>query len=66
MLLPERFGGFGIKGFRQMLDFNAALAPLQRSITTEGEANTAAFLCSDLTSGITGEITYVNTVAMGD
>jgi len=36
-------------------------------VTTEEVGNVAAFLCSDLASGITGEITYVdagfNTVA---
>ena len=42
--------------------------PLGRAVTTEEVGNVAAFLCSDLASGITGEITYVdagfNTSAM--
>ncbi len=60
----------GIKKFRSMLDANAAKAPLRRNITIEEVGNCAAFLCSDMASGITGEITYVdagaNTVAMAD
>lgn len=58
----------GIKKFRSMLDYNAAKAPLRRNVTIEEVGNVAAFLCSDLASGITGEITYVdagaNTCAM--
>lgn len=59
----------GIANFRKMLDYYAATAPLGRSVTTDEVGNVAAFLCSDLASGITGEITYVdggfNTVALG-
>ena len=51
-----------------MLDHNAAKAPLRRNVTIEEVGNAAAFLCSDLASGITGEIMYVdagaNTSAM--
>jgi enoyl-[acyl-carrier protein] reductase I len=50
----------GIANFRKMLDAFAAVAPLRRNITTNEVGNTAAFLCSDLASGITGEITYVD------
>lgn len=50
----------GIKKFRSMLDYNAAKAPLRRNVTIEEVGNVAAFLCSDLASGITGEITYVD------
>lgn len=50
----------GIKKFRSMLDYNAAKAPLRRNVTIEEVGNTAAFLCSDMASGITGEITYVD------
>ena len=35
-------------------------APLRRSVTIEDVGNTAAFLCSDLAAGITGEVTYVD------
>jgi len=50
----------GIKGLKQMLDFYAKSTPLGRNVTIDEVGNTAAFLCSDLASGITGEITYVD------
>ena len=60
----------GIGGFRKMLDTFERTAPMRRAITIDEVGNTAAFLCSDLASGITGEITYVdggfNTVAVTD
>ena len=58
----------GIKSFRKMLDYNAKQTPLRRNTSIEEVGNAAAFLCSDLASGITGEILYVdggfNTTAM--
>ena len=58
----------GVKNFRSMLSEYAERAPLGRTVTTDEVGNVAAFLCSDLASGITGEITYVdagfNTSAM--
>ena len=50
----------GIAGFRKMLDHFEKYAPLRRNVTIEEVGNAAAFLCSDLASGITGEITYVD------
>lgn len=50
----------GIGDFRKMLDHVEANAPLRRNVTIEDVGNAAAFLCSDLASGITGEITYVD------
>lgn len=50
----------GIGDFRKMLDHVATNAPLRRNVTIEEVGNTAAFLCSDLASGITAEITYVD------
>ena len=50
----------GIKNFNSMLSYNAAQTPLQRNVTTEEVGNTAAFLSSDLASGITGEVIYVD------
>jgi enoyl-[acyl-carrier protein] reductase I len=50
----------GIGDFRKMLDHVEANAPLRRNVTIEEVGNAAAFLCSDLASGITGEITYVD------
>lgn len=50
----------GIKDFKTMLNKAALATPLRRNVTIEEVGNTAAFLCSDLASGITGEITYVD------
>ncbi len=50
----------GISNFRKMLDLMERTAPLRRNVTTEEVGNAAAFLCSDLASGITGEVTYVD------
>ncbi|MCA1778800.1 MAG: enoyl-ACP reductase [Xanthomonadaceae bacterium] len=50
----------GISNFRAMLEHVENTAPLRRSVTPEDVGNTAAFLCSDLAGGITGEITYVD------
>ncbi|MDD3761995.1 MAG: enoyl-ACP reductase [Nevskiales bacterium] len=50
----------GITGFRGMLSNAAAAAPLKRNVTVEEVGNAAAFLSSDLASGITGEILYVD------
>ena len=50
----------GIGNFRKMLDHVEQNAPLRRSVTIEEVGNAGAFLCSDLASGITGEITYVD------
>ena len=50
----------GVKNFRKMLTQHSKRAPLGRTVTAEEVGNTAAFLCSDYASGITGEITYVD------
>ena len=50
----------GIAGFRKILGHVEENAPLRRTVTIEDVGNAAAFLCSDLASGITGEITYVD------
>ena len=59
----------GIKSFRKMLEYNARQTPLRRNVTIEEVGNAAAFLSSDLASGISGEVLYVdggfNTTAMG-
>ena len=58
----------GISNFRKMLDLMERTSPLRKNVTIEEVGNAAAFLCSDLASGITGEVTYVdagyNTVGM--
>lgn len=50
----------GIANFRKMLEHVEENAPLRRSVTIDEVGNTGAFLCSDLASGITGEIVYVD------
>ena len=50
----------GIRDFNILLNFVAKNAPLRRNVTIEEIGNAAAFLLSDLASGITGEITYVD------
>ena len=60
----------GIKDFGKLLGEFAAMAPIRRAITIDDVGNAAAFLLSDLASGISAEITYVDggfsQVAMAD
>lgn len=59
----------GIKSFRKMLAENEKQTPLKRNVTIDEVGNAAAFMCSDLASGISGEILFVdggfNTTGMG-
>ena len=59
----------GISDFRKMLTEVENTAPLRRNVTIDQVGNAAAFLSSDLSAGITGEIMYVDsgysTVGMG-
>jgi enoyl-[acyl-carrier protein] reductase I len=59
----------GIGSLGKLLAYNAKHAPLRRNVTIDEVGNAAAFLCSELASGITGEVTYVdggfNTTALG-
>ncbi len=50
----------GIRGMKSMMDHYEKAAPLGRSVTIEEVGNAAAFLCSDMASGITGEVLYVD------
>jgi len=50
----------GIAGFRKILGHVEENAPLRRTVTIEQVGNVAAFLCSDLAAGVTGEVTYVD------
>jgi enoyl-[acyl-carrier protein] reductase I len=50
----------GIGDFGKLLAYTEKVSPLRRNVSTEEVGNVAAFLCSDLASGITGEITYVD------
>ncbi|WP_156490168.1 SDR family oxidoreductase, partial [Oleiphilus sp. HI0086] len=50
----------GIKNFRKMLSENEQQTPLRRNVTIDEVGNAAAFLCSDLASGISGEVLFVD------
>jgi len=60
----------GIGNLGKLLSYNAHHAPLRRNVTIDEVGNAAAFMLSDLASGITGEIMYVdggmNTTALGN
>src|SRR5512146_1877080 len=59
----------GISNFGKLLTFNERNSPLRRNVTIDEVGNAVAFMCSDLASGISGEIMYVdggfNTIAIG-
>ena len=50
----------GIGDFKQILNWNEANAPLKRNVTIEQVGNSAMYLLSDLASGVTGEVHYVD------
>jgi enoyl-[acyl-carrier protein] reductase I len=50
----------GIAGFRKMLSYTEERAPLRRNVDQIEVGQTALWLCSDLSSGVTGEIIYVD------
>jgi len=60
----------GIGDFGKLLTLNEKQAPLRRNVTIDEVGNTAAFLLSELSSGITGEVIYVdagfNITAVGE
>ena len=60
----------GIKHFKKMLNQNAKTAPMRQNVEPIDVGNVAAFLCSELAQGMTGEILYVDNgyskVAMTD
>jgi len=50
----------GVNGFHNILNHVESKAPLRRTITQEDVANSALYLCSDMASGVSGEIHYVD------
>mgnify|MGYP001080861589 FL=1 len=50
----------GVAGLRKMIDHVAQVSPLRRNVSIDDVGNAAAFLCSDLAAGITGEVVYVD------
>jgi enoyl-[acyl-carrier protein] reductase I len=50
----------GVSDFRKMMTHVESTAPMRRNITPREVGDVAAFLCSDLASGVTGETTFVD------
>jgi len=50
----------GIGDFKQILNWNEANSPLRKNVTTDQVGNSAMYLLSDLASGVTGEVHYVD------
>jgi enoyl-[acyl-carrier protein] reductase I len=50
----------GVRGFKQILTVTEEKTPLRRNVTQQDVGNAALFLCSDLGSGVTGEVLYVD------
>ena len=50
----------GISGFKDMLHYHEARAPLRRNIAAEEVAAAALYLCSEAASGVTGEVLHVD------
>ncbi len=65
----KTLAAMGIKGMRAMLNQHQKVSPLRRNVDTDEVGNAAAFLCSSLARGITGEVLHVDSgyhaVAMG-
>ncbi|ANF17031.1 enoyl-ACP reductase [Buchnera aphidicola (Schlechtendalia chinensis)] len=51
---------YGIKNFKNILNFSNSISLCNNSVTVQDIGNTAAFLCSNLSKGITGQIIYVD------
>ncbi len=49
-----------VGGILDMIHHVEAIAPLRRTVTQTEVGNVAAFLCSDLSSGVTGQVLYVD------
>ena len=50
----------GVKDLKKFLSYVETTAPLRRNVTIEEVGNVGAFLCSDMASAVTGEVTYVD------
>ncbi|WP_343377785.1 SDR family oxidoreductase [Buchnera aphidicola (Formosaphis micheliae)] len=51
---------YSIKDFKKIFNFSKLIAPMRKLVTSKEIGNTAAFLCSDLSKGITGQVIYVD------
>jgi enoyl-[acyl-carrier protein] reductase I len=50
----------GISGFDILLKINAARAPMKRNVTLDEVGNAGLYLCSDLSTGVSGETHHVD------
>ncbi|MAX65793.1 MAG: enoyl-ACP reductase [Bacteriovoracaceae bacterium] len=50
----------GISGFRELLNKVEEIAPLKKNVTPQDVGGTACYLASDLSSGVTGQVIYVD------
>lgn len=57
----KTLAAMGIGNFRDMLNHAEAKSPMKRNVTLEEVGNAGLYLCSNLSSGVTGEIHYVDT-----
>lgn len=57
----KTLAAMGIGNFRDMLNHAERKSPMKRNVTLEEVGNAGLYLCSDLSSGVTGEIHYVDT-----
>ncbi|CAL4320679.1 enoyl-ACP reductase [Buchnera aphidicola] len=51
---------YNIKNFNKILSYSAKYSPIHRLVTLEEVGNTAVFLSSNLSTGITGQVIYVD------
>ncbi len=57
----KTLAAMGIGNFRDMLSHAEQKSPMKRNVTIEEVGNSGLYLLSDLSSGVTGEIHYVDT-----
>jgi enoyl-[acyl-carrier protein] reductase I len=50
----------GVRGLTEMIEYVAGKSPLKRAATQEDVAGTAVYLMSDFSSGVTGQVIYVD------
>ncbi|WWO99899.1 MAG: enoyl-ACP reductase [Candidatus Dasytiphilus stammeri] len=56
----KTLAAYGIKNFKKILSYIEDHSPMRRTVSIEEIGNVASFLCSDLSSGITGQVIYVD------
>ncbi|CAL4042663.1 Enoyl-[acyl-carrier-protein] reductase [NADH] FabI [Buchnera aphidicola (Takecallis arundicolens)] len=56
----QTISSYSIPNFKKILKHSKNFSPIKRLVTIDEIGNTAAFLCSNLSSGITGQVIYVD------